>query len=143
MKKYITLYYFVLIFSSSLFLLTLFYFSIQYYKKRKLVGDIIKEWKKTGGEVFRDSTTIYEYDYYLTLHKKSDYYNHIHLGLKHFHYNHNNHNNIIYLMKKIKNDKSTNIIIHSKPIHISIFSDPKIIVKHMRNNYNKFKSQNI
>ena len=105
--------------------------------KEKFIDDIIKNWKKLGGDVKRDLTTRYKYDYYLSIDKTHDYNNHIHLVLKHFYYDCNTSDNFSYLMKKC----SKNRIIHSKSKKISIFSDPKIIVKRMFNNYNKFKNQ--
>jgi hypothetical protein len=103
-------------------------------RKQKFIHDIIANWKKIGGGVTRDTTTIYKYDYYLTIGKSPDYNNHIHLVLKHFQYDHNKYDNLVYVMKKCRKNK----IIHSKSKKISIFSDPKIIVKHMFHNYKNF-----
>lgn len=105
--------------------------------KQKFIDDIITNWKKTCGGVTRDSTTRYKYDYYLSIGKTADYNNHIHLALKHFNYDCNNYEDLVYIMKKCSKNK----IIHSKTKKISIFSDPKIIVKHMFNNYTKFKNE--
>jgi hypothetical protein len=111
-------------------------YKITFIKKQQFIKSILKEWSKNG-HYERDKTTIYQDDYYLSLNKKDDFYNHIHLILKHFPTNHNSHNNIIYVMKKM-DTKNKNVIVHSKEIKISIFSDPKKVVRNMIQQYNKF-----
>ena len=110
--------------------------SISYNTKHNFVKKLIQEWKKQtrGGCVEKDQTTIYINDYYLSLTKKCDYYNHIHLILHNFDKTHDNHNNIIYLLKK----RLSNRVIHSNVFRISIFSVPAIIVKHMIKHYYDF-----
>lgn len=113
---------------------------ITFKEKTKFIRKLLKEWKKqTKGAIEKDKTTIYEYDYYLSLNKTSDYNNHIHLALKDFHYDHNIHNNLIYIMKKCdKNCDKKSKIVHSNPVRISIFSEPAKIVQNMIIRYNKF-----
>ena len=105
-------------------------------KKTKFIQNILKEWKKqTTGFIEKDKT-IYKNDYYLDLNDKPNYNNHIHLILKNFAVNHNTNDNILYMMKKYHiNDKK---VIHSTPFKININSDPKIIVRDMIKNYDKF-----
>ena len=98
--------------------------------KRESIKIILKEWKTlTGCYYERDKTTIYKGDYYLSLNKKCDYNNHIHLIL-------NDLNDIKYVMKKI--DKKDNKIVHSKQIKINIFADPKKVVDSMIKNFKEF-----
>jgi hypothetical protein len=105
--------------------------------KTKFIHNILSSWKKyTSGNVTKDSTTIYKYDYYLSFSKIEDQFNHIHLILHNFHYDNNNHNNIIYVMKKF--DKEKQQIIHSKQIKINILSNPDKVVINMIKNYDKF-----
>ena len=111
--------------------------NITFSKKKLFIEEILKEWKKQiNGHYKRDKISIYKDDYYLSFDKKDNFYNHIHLILKDFTNNHNNHNNIIYVMKKM--DKKINAIVHSKVIKISIFSDPEKIVRNMIRRYNEF-----
>jgi hypothetical protein len=111
-------------------------YKVTFSKKKKFIHDILKEWTN-GGYYDRDKMSIYEDDYYLYFDKKTKFYNHIHLILKDFTNNHNNHNNLIYVMKKIDTNNN-NAIVHSKVIKISIFSDPEKVVRNMIRRYNEF-----
>jgi len=98
-------------------------------KKREFIKAILKEWKLMEGCYEKDTLTIYKGDYYLSLNKNVDFYNHIHVILK-------NLNDIKYVMKKI--DKDNNIV-HSQEIKIDLSSDPKKIVRSMIKNYKEFR----
>jgi hypothetical protein len=111
-------------------------YKITFVKKEKFIQSILKEWSKKG-HYKKDKITIYQDDYYLSLNKKDDFYNHIHLILKNFPTNHNSHNNIIYVMKKM-DTKNKNAVVHSKEIKISVFSDPKKVVRNMIKKYKEF-----
>lgn len=111
-------------------------YKVTFSKKKKFIHDILKEWSK-GGYYDRDKMSIYEDDYYLYFDKKTKFYNHIHLILKDFTNNHNNYNNLIYVMKK-RDTNNKNSIVHSKVIKISIFSNPEKVVRNMIRRYNEF-----
>jgi len=107
------------------------------YKKQKIVKELLNEWKKqTHGCVEKDKTTRYINDYYLSLKQICDYNNHIHLVLKDYKNTCNENKNIAYLFKKY--DQNTSRIIHSHTIHISIFSDPKLVVHNMLKLFSQF-----
>ena len=72
--------------------------------------------------------TIYKGDYYLSLNKNVDFYNHIHLILKNF-------NDIKYVMKKMGKD---NKVVHSQQVKIDVLSEPKKIVRTMILRYKEF-----
>jgi hypothetical protein len=112
-------------------------YKVTFTKKQKFIKAILKEWSKKGNYE-RDKMTIYQNDYYLSFTKnvKYNYNNHIHLVLKNFSTDHNMHNNILYVIKKM--DKKTGDIVHSKEIKISIFSDPKKVVYNMIRRYKEF-----
>jgi len=106
-------------------------------KKRDFIKEILKEWKKqTDGHCERDKISQYEDDYYLSFSKTGDFYNHIHLVLKNFIKDKNIHNNFLYVFKKM--DKKENKVIHSPEIKISVFSNPKIVVRNMIKRYKEF-----
>jgi hypothetical protein len=110
---------------------------ITFDKKKKFIEEILKEWKKqTRGYYNVDKISIYLNDYYLYFEKKSSFYNHIHLVLKHFKNNHNLSNNILYVLKKY--DTKKNKVIHSKEIKISIYSNPVLVVRNMIKRYVNF-----
>ncbi len=110
--------------------------SITIQLKNKFIHNILSSWKKhTNGNIKKDSNKMYKYDYYLSFSKIHDSFNHIHLILHNFHYD-NNHNNIIYVIKKF--DKEKQQIINSKEIKINIFSNPDKVVVNMIKNYDKF-----
>lgn len=101
----------------------------QKIKKCEFIKAILKEWKKQTGVYYeKDQMTIYEGDYYLSLNKNVDFYNHIHLILKNF-------NDIKYVMKKMGKD---NKVVHSQQVKIDVLSEPKKIVRHMIKNYKEF-----
>ena len=52
---------------------------VYFLQKQQFIQSILKEWIKVGSYE-RDKMTIYKDDYYLSLHKKVDFYNHIHFG---------------------------------------------------------------
>jgi len=105
-------------------------------KKIEFIKEVLKEWKnQTGGCYEKDKISQYKDDYYLSLNKTCDFYNHIHLILKNFSNDKNIHNNFIYVMKKMDKDKK---VLHSPEIKINVLSDPKIIVRHMIKNYKEF-----
>jgi hypothetical protein len=110
-------------------------YKVTFTKKQNFIRGILKEWSKEG-YYERDKISIYHDDYYLSFNKKDDFYNHIHLILKNFSTDHNNHNNIIYVMKKM--DAKTGEIVHSKEIKLSIFSHPKKVVYNMIRRYKEF-----
>jgi len=111
---------------------------ITFLQKKKFIQSILNEWKKqTRGHYEKDKQTIYKDDYYLSFSLHDNLYNHVHLILKDFNHTHNNHNNIIYVFKKIDTTQK-NKIVHSKKIKISVFSDPKKVVHHMVQRYNEF-----
>jgi hypothetical protein len=85
--------------------------------------------------VKKDSNKMYKNDYYLSFSRTCDYYNHIHLVLHDYNCD-DNHNNIVYIMKKF--DKEKKQIIHSKKVKINIFSNPDKVVLNMIKNYDKF-----
>jgi len=100
-------------------------------QKREFIIAILKEWKKqSGGCHVKDTHTIYKGDYYLSLNKICDFYNHIHLILKNL-----NTHYYKYVMKKM--DKDSNII-HSKEVKIDVLSDPKKVVRSMIKNNKDF-----
>ena len=70
----------ILFISLIIVVIFLLYKLYHYYKKQKLISEILEEWKKipNGGAVDKDTTTIYKGDYYLSL-NSDDYYSHIHL----------------------------------------------------------------
>ena len=106
-------------------------------KKREFIKAIFKEWKnQTNGNFQRDKISHYKDDYYLSLNKTNDFYNHIHLVLNNFNNDKNIHNNFLYVMKKM--DKKDNKIVHSPEIKINVLSDPKIVVRNMIINYKNF-----
>jgi hypothetical protein len=109
---------------------------VTFIKKREFIKEILKQWKKqTGGCYEKDKKNIYEGDYYLSLNKTCDFYNHIHLVLKHFSNDKNLKNNLLYVFKKMdKNNK----VMHSPEIKINVLSDPKIVVRNMIINYKDF-----
>jgi len=110
--------------------------------KKKIIQKIITEWKKqTNGIVKIDTSTVYKNDYYLMLGNFDDYNNHIHLVLKNKYgnyINNNDHNTIVYFIKKYDKDKSK--IVHSKEFKISINVKPSKIVHDMIHNFNNFSS---
>ena len=108
---------------------------VTFSKKKQFIQAILKEWSKKG-HYEKDKLSIYKDDYYLSFHNNNDFYNHVHLILKHFSKNHNN-NNIKYIMKKMDNQGN---ITHSKEIKISIFSDPKEVVRDIIQNYKEFNA---
>jgi len=111
---------------------------ITFLQKKKFIEEILKEWKKqTRGHYEKDKLTIYKDDYYLSFSLHNNFYNHVHLILKDFNHTHNNHNNIIYVIKKMDTTKK-NKIVHSKEIKINVFSEPKKVVRHMIQRYNEF-----
>ena len=112
-------------------------------KKTNFVKKILKEWTRqtNGGNVAIDDTKYnpdysYNNDYYLSIGKKPDRDNHIHLVLKDFGASRNLQNNILYVMKKM--DLETNEISHSGEFNISIHADEKQIVKKMIHAYLRF-----
>jgi len=104
-------------------------------KKNIFIKNILQIWKKIGGYIKQDSTTIYKHDYYLSICNKNDRNNHIHLALRNFRKDKNTFNNLCYIFKKRENNDK---IIHSKPYVINFFSEPFQIVKKMLFKYKTF-----
>lgn len=107
-----------------------------FHQKKNFVNGILQEWKKQthDGCIEKDAKNKYVNDYYLSFGKDCDFYNHIHLMLYDYETNHNTKNNIKYLLKKNVYSKT----VHSKLFKINIFSNPKIVVKHMIQHYSDF-----
>ena len=100
-----------------------------YFKKLKLIDQIISEWRKqTNGFVKKDEHHYYG-DYYLSVNPLGNYDSHIHLIT-------NNHSfihfyNVFYMLKK--DDIHSHIFIINKNKNV-----PEIVTE-MINNYNKFE----
>jgi hypothetical protein len=101
--------------------------------KKPFLQEILQEWKKqTGGIYEKDKMTKnYQGDYYLSFQKTSDFYNHVHLVLKHFPTNHT----ILYVFKKMDTQGEVK---HSKEFNIRILRDPKKVVRIMIQQYKEF-----
>ena len=108
-------------------------------KKKHFIKELLYNWKKQthGGCFEKDKTTQYINDYYLSLKKKCDYNNHIHLVLHNYEVKHNNTKSVFYLIKKINN--TTGVISHSTVVEISIFSNPAKVVQDMLRQFAKYK----
>jgi len=147
MKKYNILLYFLLILS-----IISIYFCIQYLKKRTLVNNIIKEWKKTrkGYSVFKDkSDFIWKNDYYLVFTNEDDFASHIHLKLynneylyKKWYFHFPNFFQLfeLYYTPKKKYQYPTKKIDNKKYViqyKIDLNESPKDIIYEMISNYNK------
>lgn len=108
-------------------------------RNKKCIKQILHEYKsQQRGHVEKDCTTHYKGDYYLSLGKKHNRNQHVHIITKKFHTkkhkNYNKHKYAIgYVFKKSKRN-------HSKSEVINTREPPKKIVSKMIKKYRKFLS---
>jgi len=110
-----------------------------YYNKKIFVKRILNEWniQTNNGYIKKDETPPrFVGDYYLSITKKDNYNNHIHLHLKRNCHKNDNQYCIFYVIKKY--NPSTNKIHHSDDILIDIQSNPKAVVFDMIKKYEEF-----
>ena len=116
----------ILFISLILLVIFLLYKLYHYYKKQKLISEILEEWKKipNGGAVDKDTTTIYKGDYYLSISNVENRQSHIHIMTNH------RENDLCYLVKKNN--------LHSKLYFIDKNKTSRELVSEFLQNYNKF-----